>query len=472
MVMNLLRTFPLLTVMALGSPSLTIYNKNFAVVRQQVPMTLQEGSSKVSFDQVTATLEPDSVVLRDPSGTLQFDILEQSYRNDPVSESLLLHHFEGQEIPFLITPKNGEPYEEPAKIIRSGYVKGATPQQPIIELNEQLRFSLPGQPLFPSLGEDSILRPTLSWTLNSTPGSGMAELSYLTSGLSWKADYNLVVTQGAPHSTLNGWVTLSNQSGTRFDQAEIKLLAGDINRVSPPQSLRAFADAPSVMSKTLRKEKTVAHKELDSYHLYEIERPVTLRDRETKQVQFTESHQVLASKDFVYAPTKTMQFWGHLNKNNHRHQQYSNDVSIYWNFQNNKENGLGIPLPAGKIRLYQNDENQLEFLGENTIDHTPQKERISFYTGNAFDLIGERQVLDFKSRDNSITEKIKVTLRNRSKNTVTIKAEENLYRWNEWKIISSSAEYQQLNSHLIQFSKTLQPDEETNITYTVQYHWK
>ena len=229
-----LLTSAALTQISLAQSSLTIYNSGFAVVRQQVPLNLQEGETRVSFDQVTSQVEPDSVVLRSPSRKLPFTILEQDYRNDPISEALLLHQFEGQEIPFLITPTNVGAYEEIGKIVRSGYVRGGAPQQPIIELHDQLRFGLPGQPLFPSLGDDSILRPTLSWTLQAPAGKGLAELSYLSRGFEWKADYNLIITEGESTAGLNGWVTLTNNSGTNFEQAEVQLLAGDVNRAPQP----------------------------------------------------------------------------------------------------------------------------------------------------------------------------------------------------------------------------------------------
>ncbi len=466
-------TLLLLIGLAQAQPSLTIYNQNFAVVRQQVPLELEAGETTVSFDGVTSMLEPDSVVFRDPSGALDFQILEQNYRNDPVSQSLLLHHFEGKEIPFLINEPNTEPYEEFGEIIRSGYVRGGGQQTPIIKINDQIRFGLPGQPFFPSLGDDSILRPTLSWTLNSAAGSGNAELSYLSKGFQWKSDYNLVITEDTEQSSINGWITLTNNSGTKFENAEVQLLAGDVNRVRN-HGMDPFAaemDMASVGRAKMVREETVTQKELDSYHLYSVARPVTLRDKETKQVQFVESAKLKATKEFVYEPLRNQRFWGRPNANQGQIDGFPKDVSIYWNFANTEENGLGIPLPAGKIRLYRDEDKKLEFLGENTIDHTPQKEDVEFYTGNAFDLVGERKILSFKKSEKSVTEKIEIKLRNRSKKQATIYAHENLIRWSAWNVLAKSEEFQKLDAHTIRFTADLAPDEERVITYTVKYNW-
>lgn len=469
-------TFLLLLSPTFAQPSLTIYNDNFAVVRQDVPLTLEDGTSSVSFDQVTSLLEPDSVVLRDPTDTLQFQILEQNYRNDPVSQSLLLSLFEGKEISFLCRGANDKEVEKKGTVIRSGYVPRGNAQTPIIKMDDQMQFSLPGKPLFPSLGDDSILCPTLTWQLNSTAGEGTAQLSYLSAGFAWKADYNLIVTKEQNSlADLNGWVTLTNNSGTKFEEAKVQLLAGDVNKVNDV--------AYSAMEGRARVAKSIAmadqapqvtQKELDSYHLYSVARPVTLQDKETKQVQFLTSNKVTAKKAFVYEPQRGARFYGRQLTNAGQRDGFPKDVSIYWTFANNEENGLGIPMPKGKIRLYQKTEdNQLEFLGDNVLGHTPQKEDVEFYTGNAFDLIGERRManFDYNKLNNTIKETVEIKLRNRSKETATIQALESMHRWKEWHITEKSHAYEKLDAHSMRFTVTLKPDEEAVITYTVKYSW-
>src|SRR6266446_9670812 len=231
-----------------NQPALTIYNQNFFVAREYVPLDLTAGVNRAQFAGIASHLEPDSVILRDPAGRA-LQILEQNYRNDPISQELLLSLYEGKSIDFVIG-QNGEKFQTVSgKIVRSGYVSSSTyapgyPQpaysQPIIEVNGVLRFGLPGQPLFPALTGDSILKPTLNWLLQTNnPGKFDAELSYVSGGMSWQADYNLVVA--APPSgqangktdvlDLVGWITMRNQSGKTFDNARIKLLAGDVSKI-------------------------------------------------------------------------------------------------------------------------------------------------------------------------------------------------------------------------------------------------
>ncbi len=220
-----------------AQPALTIYNQDFAVVRDTVPLNLKAGVNSVTYAEATARVEPDSVILRDPGGKHSLQILEQNYRNDPVSQALLLSLFEGKTIDFEnIRMKDNTQTREiiRGKIIRSGFVPGGNAEQPIIEVNGKLQFSLPGMPLFPDLGDDTILKPALNWLLQSDkPGKFDAEIGYITGGFTWEADYNLVSPEKGDMVDLVGWVTMNNQSGKTFRDAKIKLMAGDVNRIQP-----------------------------------------------------------------------------------------------------------------------------------------------------------------------------------------------------------------------------------------------
>src|SRR5689334_5744888 len=236
-----------------NAPALTIYNQNFFVARERLPLSLHNGINHVQYAGMTSLLEPDSVILRDPAGRA-LQILEQNYRNDPVSQELLLSMYEGKSIDFLV--QRGERQETVhGKIIRSGYVPSAAYNggytqpgmgQPIIEVDGVLRFGLPGQPLFPALGADTILKPTLSWLLETNqPGNFDAEISYVSGGMSWQADYNLVVSDNPSAKSdlldMIGWITMHNQSGKTFENAQIKLLAGDVNKIqAPTPAARAY----------------------------------------------------------------------------------------------------------------------------------------------------------------------------------------------------------------------------------------
>jgi len=240
-----------------SQPSLTIYNQNFAVVRQELSLELESGVNSVRVTDITMHLEPDSVILRDPSGKQPIQVLEQNYRADPISEQLLLSLFEGKTIEFL-TQRDNKQEIIPGKIIRSGYVPHSLmamrqygqqyyqaqmsyaggSEQPIVEVAGKIRFGLPGTPLFPALGDDTVLKPTLQWLLSTpNPGALRAEFSYVTGGLTWEADYNIVAPEKGNAVDIVGWVTMDNQSGKAFQNARIKLMAGDVNKIQPGQAL-------------------------------------------------------------------------------------------------------------------------------------------------------------------------------------------------------------------------------------------
>ncbi|WP_411846717.1 hypothetical protein AAFN60_03905 [Roseibacillus persicicus] len=449
--------------------ALTIYNENLAVVRDTLPVQLKAGENTLSYERATAQVIPDSVVLRDPTGRAQFALQEQSYRNDPVSQGLLLSLFEGKEVPFQKVYPDGKVEMIKGKVVRSGYQPGGRQSSPVIETDKGLQFSLPGEPLFPSLGDDSILRPTLSWTLGAGEAVNFdAQLSYLSRGLTWEASYNLVAPEEGELVTLSGWITANNRSGTSFEKAKVKLVAGDVN-VQPQMKSEMMMRASMAMDGA----GSVEQKAFDDFHLYTLPRAITLRDQETKQVEFLRSAKVVARKSYLYDPV-THRFHGGRNTGQ-LIESPSKDVAIYWNFSNTGENGLGVPMPAGTVRFYREDsaDGNLEFVGENRIDHTPSKEELKIYTGNAFDLVGERKVTDFQNNDREswARETIEITLKNRSKKVQTITAREHLWRWSNWEV-ESAEKFEKTDSNTIEFTRTLQPDEVQVIEYQVVYSWK
>ena len=453
--------------------AVTIYNQNMAVIRDTVDIELQPGDSLINYDRATAQVIPDSVVLRDPSGEASFLLREQSYRNDPVSQGLLLSLFEGKEISFQKVYPDGTVEMIPGKIVRSGYLPGSrTASSPVIETSKGLQFSLPGEPIFPSLGDNSILRPTLSWTLGAEEATNFeGQLSYLSRGLTWQSSYNLVAPEEGELVTLSGWITANNRSGTTFEDAKLKLVAGDVNMLPANASLFSDRMIREAASKAVAPG-GVQQKAFDDFHLYTLPRPVTLRDQETKQVEFIRSARVQATKSYLYDPVPARYHGSrNINRNN---QVFSKEVSIFWNFANSEENGLGVPMPAGTIRFYRedSDDGNLEFVGENTIRHTARNEDLKIFTGTAFDLLGERKVTDFEynEREKWLKETIEITLKNRSEKEQTITAREHLWRWSKWEI-ETETEFEKTNSNTIEFTQTLEPDSVVTISYDVMYSW-
>ena len=460
---------------AAGETALTIYNGNFAVVRQNVPLDLNSGVNHVTFNDATAHIEPDSVVLRDPSGQHRLQILEQNYRNDPLSQGLLLSLYEGKTIDFQVDQKQ----IVQGKIIRSGYAPNSPngASEPIIEVNGKLQFSLPGQPIFPALGTDTILKPTLDWLLQADKtGSTNTELSYVTGGLTWHADYNIVAPPKGDTIDLVGWITMNNESGKQFDNARIKLMAGDANKIQPQEEYeRAYRVAD--MAKSVAAP--VVEKAFDEFHLYTLERPTSLRDRETKQVEFVAANHVKSQRLYVYNGAAIGPNYGYYNMEQIRNDasygtQSNPKVWVMQEFKNSKENNLGMPLPKGRLRFYRRDDDgQLEFTGENTIDHTPSDETVRVYTGNAFDIVGERRRTDYKvdSSHDWMDESFEIKLRNHKKEAVEVRVVEKLYRWTNWKLTQQSHEYNKLDAQTIEFRVQIPPDGERVVTYTAHYWW-
>jgi hypothetical protein len=478
------------TLLAQSSqPSLTIYNQNFAVVREEIPLELKPGNNQVNVSNITMHLEPDSVVLRDPTGKHALQILEQNYRADAISEPLLLSLYEGKTIDFDMG--NGQVVK--GKVIRSGYAppdyfqiyRGGqqyptAAQQPVIEVNGQLRFSMPGTPIFPSLTNDSILKPRLEWSLaTDAAGSFPAEFSYVTGGMSWKADYNLVAADKGDVVDMVGWITMDNQTGKTFESARIKLMAGDVNKMQPEMTGQNVARFEAA-AKARDMQPNVTEKAFDEFHLYTLERPSTLRDRETKQVEFIHADHVTAKQIFIYdganIDINRYNGWGWENiRNDHSYGTESNPkIWVMREFVNSQANHLGIPLPKGRVRFYRrNDDGQIEFTGENVIDHTPRDETIRLYTGNAFDLTGERRRIDYvlETGKKSATESFEIKVRNHKKEAVKVRVVEHLYRSLTWDIASNSSDYKKTDAHTIEFPVTIAPDGEKVITYTAHYSW-
>jgi hypothetical protein len=471
-------------------PALTIYNQNFFVAREYVPLDLGPGVNHAQFAGIASHLEPDSVILRDPAGR-SLQVLEQNYRNDPISQELLLSFYEGKTIDFLVQRADKQEIIK-GKVVRSGYIPSTyyaqnyqqpSFTQPIIEVDGVLRFGLPGQPLFPALSGDTVLKPTLSWLLQTNdPGKFDAEISYVAGGMSWQSDYNIVVSDNSKGKTdlldMVGWITMRNQSGKTFENANIKLLAGDVNKIQAgtPAS-RAYGAMKMAMDEAAAAP-VVSEKSFDEFHLYTLARPTTLHDQETKQVEFVRSTGIHAQRLYVYDGAQVAQY-GYYNLEQIRQDQsygtQSNPkVWVMEEFKNAEANHLGIALPKGKLRFYRRDtDGHLEFVGENVIDHTPKDETIRIFTGNSFDVVGERKRTNYHvdSSQRWMDESFEIRVRNHKKEAVTVRVVEHLYRWTNWKLTEQSHESRKTDAQTVEFPVTIAPDGEQVVTYTVHYSW-
>ena len=492
-------------VLALSSPAgaatglgLTIYNQNFAVVRDKVTLDLQQGITRVRFAEATASLEPSSVILRDPENQHQFQVLEQNYRGDPVSQEVMLGLNEGRTIDFEVTRSDGLQIKR--EIIPGRIIRGEAGMQPIIEVNGKLQFGLPGQPIFPELADDTILKPTLHWVIQSQAAAKFdAEVSYVTGEMRWEADYNLVLPERGNTLDMVGWITMDNGSGKTFTNARVKLMAGDVNKIRYATRGRAGSGGGGGGGGG---RPPVTEKGFDEYHLYTLENATTLLDREKKQVEFVRATEVNSRAVYVYdgASLGPEENWNPEILHSEPEYGAASNTKIWTTreFTNSAANHLGLPLPKGRMRLYRRDTGtQMEFIGENVIDHTPRDELVRVSTGNAFDLVGERKRSDFKSDPTSfmaasidpatglpivsprsrsqrrswMDESFEITLRNHKNEPVEIHVVEHLYRWINWEIAKKSRNYRKKDGQTIEFLVQIKPDEQQQVSYTVHYTW-
>jgi len=481
-----------------NSPALTIYNQKFAVVRQILPLDLKPGTNHVEVTDITGHLDPGSVILRALDPDRQLQVLEENYRNDPITQDLLLSLYEGKTIDFQVSPGT----LVKGKIIRSGFVPHSEMayqtygqdyryaqqsyiqsggSQPIIEVNGHLQFTLPGQPVFPALADDTILKPTLSWQLDTDrPGSFPAEFSYVTEGMNWEANYNVVAPPKGDVLQIIGWVTLDNESGKSFKDARIKLMAGDVNKIQQPGVVPMMTSASGMLARDDREVvPPVTERSFDEYHLYTLAHHTTLYDREIKQVEFVRAESIQSKQVYVYDGFKFDQNYQGWSAEAIRQQESfgtrsNNKVWAMREFKNTRDNHLGMPLPKGRVRFYRRDDDgQLEFTGENEIDHTPKDETIRLYTGNAFDLTGERHRTDYRLDVNarSVDETFEIKVRNHKSMPVEIRVVEHLYRWTNWNVTASSENYEKDDSQTIHFNVQVPADGERALTYHVHYSW-
>ena len=446
---------------------LAVYNQNLALVKDLRSLDLSGGLNEVRFVDVASQIDPTSVHFRsltDPEGTV---VLEQNYEYDIVGSAKLLSKYVDQEI--AVVTEDGQEY---VGTLLSGaddvILEAANGQVTVLKLDRIKEFT------FPALPEGLITRPTLVWQVESVEGGTQdVEVTYLTGGVNWKSDYILVLADDDKSLDLDGWVTLDNRSGTSYEDAKLKLIAGDIHRaptadyvVEKEMVFEAAAAAPAPQ---------VEERGFFEYHLYEVQRPVTVKDQQTKQIEFVTGSDVPAEKFFVYDGAQ-LRFGGYYQPlDDPSYGTASNKkVMVMLEFQNGEEEGLGVPLPKGTLRVYKKDiDGSTLLIGEDSIDHTPKDESVRLYIGDAFDIVGERIQTDFQVDydDDWMEESYEITLRNHKDEDIEVRVVEHMFRWTEWEILESSHEHEKMDAQTIEFRVPVEANGETVVTYTVRYEW-
>ena len=443
------------------SVNITVYNSNLGLVRETRRLNLPSGRTALRFADVTAQIRPETVHLASLTAPSALRILEQNYQYDLLNPAKLLDKFVGREITLVLRryQNNTESFEPVQATLLSnngGQVWRINGQIVINPTNiAEIRF--------PDLPKNLVATPTLVWDVdNNDTGSQTVEASYLTNGMNWRADYVLVVNADDTKGDLQGWVTLTNASGATFEDARLQLVAGDVNRVVDQNRNAALAGA--MMRKQAADEAEFKEQGFFEYHLYTLQRPTTIRDNETKQVSLLEASGFDVKKEFVLNG-QHYYYTGY----NSPGQAIKEKIGVFVQFRNSQTNKLGMPLPAGTIRLYKKDDkgNQ-QFIGEDTIDHTPKDEDVRVKVGDAFDIVAERKQMDYKvlASGHLYEYAYEIKIRNHKDTPVNVIVNEPI--GGDWEMVSSTFEAKKTAAFAAQFNVPVAKNGEATLSYRVR----
>ncbi len=428
--------------------ALTVYSNNLALVREVRTIQLPKGTSEVRFTDVAAAIDPTSVHFTSLTDSGDVDLIEQNYEFDLLSPNKMLQKYIDQEI--AVHTEQGGPFQ--------GRLLSASQKAIMLQMKGGNIKSIAIDPIisidYPALPEGLITRPTLVWLITSQKaGEHKAEVSYLTGNMSWHAEYVAVCKNNDRLLELNSWVSIDNQSGADYDNAKLKLIAGDVHRAEPP-AVSATAKGYDMMAEQAAAPQ-FEEKQFFEYHLYTLQRRATVKNNQVKQIALFPPAEIKAEKIYCYN--------GAL---------YGEAVRVTLAFQNSQGSGPGIPLPKGTVRVYKQDDadNSPELVGEDLIAHTPQDEKVRIYLGSAFDIKGERIQKEMKQlSERSHEETWQITLRNHKKEAVTVIVEEQLQ--GDWKIRKESHPHKKKDATTIEFEVPVEKDGEGVVEYTALFKW-
>ncbi|MDI9639456.1 hypothetical protein QPK87_18885 [Kamptonema cortianum] len=468
---------------ALSSPpqsvELTVYNGGFALVKEQRELNLQSGIQTVGIEDVAELIEANSVGIRSISRPGSFVVLEQSYQFDLISPMAILNKAVGKRIVFNRTLPNGQKeriegtlMSAPTAMVSdgSGNLQGTWNGMVIKTDDGRIILNPYGEIEVASIPDGLISKPTLVWMLNSAnSGMNKIELSYLTQGMSWKADYVLSLDGDGGKGDLKGWVTLTNHSGATYNAATLKLLAGDVRRAQPQGLGGARGGAPMEMAKAAD---DMRQEQFADYHLYTLQRPTDVRNKEIKQVSLLEAVNVPVQKRLI---VDAMRMYRNYRPNQGEVGTGIIKPLIQIELTNDKASNLGMPFPAGNFKVFQRDSGgSLQMLGEDSIDHTPKEEKIKLIVGSAFDVVVERKRTEFNwigeaNLRRGVIETFEIELRNRKETAETVHVYER--HWGQHRITKTSLEPKKLDSETYEFVVPLKAGEVKKVTYTIETRW-
>jgi len=432
------------------SIAVKVYNANIGVVKDMREIDIKSGTSKIFLADVAQFIDPTSVHIK-----INGDVIEQNYQYDLVSLDKILQKYIDKEIQLI--GENNEFIE--------GKLLSSFAGQIVIEKKEGGLVMIPNTAKYRfsvgSLPEGLITKPTLVWTVDSkSSGKQNVEISYQTSGMNWHAEYVAILNQNDTKLDLNSWVSVENNSGATYKNAVLKLVAGDVNLITPGRN-QVYG-----YTEELRLDKGVSQqqfqeKEFFEYHIYNLQRPATLAQNETKQISLFEAANVKATKKFYYRSGGYQSYYYGDASNTKK-------VAVIVEFENKEEYNLGVPMPKGKVRVYKSDGQTIEFIGEDMIDHTPNKEKVKLRIGDAFDVVAEEvQTENKKITDRVYEQAYEIKFKNRKKEDIVVEVERNLGLY--WEVLSSSIDYEKKDSQNIIFKVPVKADDETVLKFKVRY---
>jgi hypothetical protein len=443
--------------------ALTVYNSNLSLVRDVRQLTLPSGDSLLRFMDIAASINPATVHFRSLTEPAKLNVLEQNYEYDLLDPNKLLQKFVGREVT-LVRPKLASgttEYEEVKATLLS--LNGA----PVWKIGNEIVTGVSYESIrFPELPENLYERPTLLWTLQNLGASRhRVEASYLTSNLSWSADYVLNVAKDESSGDLDGWVTLVNHSGTAFKNASLQLVAGDIHRVVAEYAMDE-AKAMVAMSRAAPAAPPFQQESFSEYHLYSLNRRTSIFDQESKQISLLNASHFPSRK--VYVVNGQSYYYRSIVQPG---APVKDPVQVFYKFKNEDKAGLGMPLPAGTIRVYQQDSRGGSlFAGEDHIDHTPKDEEISLHIGNAFDIVAERKQTDYKKLSDRLYEfEYEITLRNHKALPITVEVNEPI--GGDWEMVSSTYKFTKTAAFAAQFDVPVDKDGTSVLKYRVRVRY-
>jgi hypothetical protein len=443
---------------------LTIYNDNFAVVRESRNMKFEKGRNTVKFTDVASAIDPTSVKFMCLSSPGAVTVLEQNYEYDLVNTDSLLKRYIDKNITLKLKGSGADAGREAKGILMAAIggdliIKGEDGEMHIVDKAGAEEVSLKEAP------EDLVTKPTLVWLANAEKGGEqLCEVTYTTEQINWKADYSAVLNADDTALDFSGWVTIDNKSGAGYRDAALKLIAGNVRRVQPAMAPRMYM-AKSGMADMAEAAGGFQEKSFMEYHMYTLGRKSTINNNQVKQIEFIEpATGVTAKKIFVYDLGDQWFV---------EQSQGKGKVKVKIEFENKKENKLGIALPKGKVRVFKKDsaDNSLQFVGEDEIDHTPKDEKVSLYIGDAFDIVAEHTLLDSKHETRMAKETHKVELRNRKAEAVTVFVDEHLPVWVNWTIEPASHKFIKKDANTARFEVAVDPNATATVQWTVTQTW-